>query len=181
MKDYRKRKQKSLDKLLVRRTLAAVAQSHPDRKCEGCTVCCTIQGVVELSKPYYETCRHVCNGGCAIYDERPASCRSYYCAWRLGQCDGQRPDQSALLVDMGPVIGPDGEAICFHVYECRPGSLDTDEGERTVRQLSKKGPPVILHVYGDREIFQARSGQPVQMKYAKGVAPRVSLPLLWPE
>jgi hypothetical protein len=56
----------------------------PGRICGSCTMCCTVVGVEELNKPAGVTCSHVVAGkGCAIRDQRPRSCRQFFCGWRL--------------------------------------------------------------------------------------------------
>jgi hypothetical protein len=56
----------------------------PGRLCGSCTLCCTVVGVEELRKPPGVTCSHLALGkGCTIRDERPQSCRRFFCGWRL--------------------------------------------------------------------------------------------------
>ena len=59
------------------------------RVCGTCTLCCKVAGVLELSKPMGVWCRHCQrNGGCSIYDTRPASCRSFHCQWLVEESLG---------------------------------------------------------------------------------------------
>ena len=52
------------------------------RQCGKCTMCCTILGVDELTKPPDTKCQHCAPGkGCSIYERRPISCRGFYCQW----------------------------------------------------------------------------------------------------
>lgn len=76
----------------------------PNRQCGGCTVCCKDLAInePELEKPRGVLCRHCKEGGCAIYETRPAVCRSWFCGWRrLPQLDDSwRPDRSEILVSL---------------------------------------------------------------------------------
>lgn len=66
--------------------------------CGGCTVCCTIQAVQELGKPYYTKCQHE-GKGCSIYGNHPESCKGYSCLWNMNRMGGleERPDKLGLL------------------------------------------------------------------------------------
>src|SRR4051812_14872278 len=50
------------------------------RECGTCTLCCKVAAVEELNKPNGVWCSHCLSGKrCTIYDQRPQSCRSFYC------------------------------------------------------------------------------------------------------
>jgi hypothetical protein len=76
------------------------------RNCGECSVCCTdlLIDSKEFQKLPGVPCRHLCAGGCAIYETRYATCRHYYCGWRymhvLG--DAWRPDKSRVVLDFVP-------------------------------------------------------------------------------
>ena len=57
-----------------------------ERICGTCSLCCKLPYISELNKPIDSWCRHARPGvgGCSIYPERPASCRSFMCVWLLG-------------------------------------------------------------------------------------------------
>jgi hypothetical protein len=56
----------------------------PGRTCGSCTLCCTVMLVEELNKPAGVTCSYAAAGrGCTIRDQRPRSCRRFFCGWRL--------------------------------------------------------------------------------------------------
>ncbi len=73
----------------------------PGRECGDCTVCCTAPTInkPEIQKLSGATCRHCTGRGCAIYDSRPAVCRSFYCAWRTVDIFSAdwRPDRSGVM------------------------------------------------------------------------------------
>jgi hypothetical protein len=165
-----RQKAKHFKKLMAR---AAVTDSG--RECGGCTACCTVMAVTELSKGMYRTCAAVGGRGCSIYQERPRSCRSWSCQWRLGEIDGERPDQSGVVVNLGFRGGPH-----YEVYELWEGAAGQPLVAAT---LAKMGLPVYVFEYGakgrygvqlrGRRLFTNRSpfghGEP---------GGRISLPVL---
>ena len=70
------------------------------RKCGKCTACCTVLGVPELEKKHQTPCVYekTDSCGCSIYDDRPATCKGFYCAWRLGLGTyDDRPDKIGVV------------------------------------------------------------------------------------
>ena len=54
------------------------------RECGTCTLCCKVAGVEEIKKPNGVWCTHCVRGKrCVIYEQRPPSCRSFYCQWMV--------------------------------------------------------------------------------------------------
>jgi hypothetical protein len=59
------------------------------RSWNSCSLCCKLPYVVELNKPIDTWCQHArpgC-GGCAIYPDRPFSCRGFICGWLSGELE----------------------------------------------------------------------------------------------
>jgi hypothetical protein len=55
----------------------------PGRTCSGCTLCCSLLGIVELKKPVFTICKHCVIGkGCKIYEVRPPTCAAFLCSYR---------------------------------------------------------------------------------------------------
>jgi hypothetical protein len=55
----------------------------PGRACSGCTLCCSVLGIVELKKPVFKICKYsVIGKGCKIYDMKPATCSGFLCTYR---------------------------------------------------------------------------------------------------
>ena len=80
-------------------------QLVPGRVCGPCTVCCKEPPIIEavLKKPPGVLCPHCrTNEGCTIYEDRPGTCRSHFCAWRLlPQFDESwRPDLSNIYIEL---------------------------------------------------------------------------------
>ena len=51
--------------------------------CDGCTLCCSTLNIAPLGKPAYRKCRHIADGGCAIYHDpsKPEVCRGFICRY----------------------------------------------------------------------------------------------------
>ena len=80
-----------------------------ERSCGDCTACCDGW----LSAPTLEMrpgipCKHRCDAGCNIYEDRPEDpCRLFQCGWLQGALpddESWRPDRSGaiLLTERGP-------------------------------------------------------------------------------
>jgi hypothetical protein len=78
-------------------------QLVPGRECGECTLCCIVPAIdkPEMQKLPSSVCGH-CDKGCAIYENRPETCRTYYCGWRWLPIFGDdwRPDQSGVFAQM---------------------------------------------------------------------------------
>jgi hypothetical protein len=103
------------------------------RQCGSCTLCCKllpmakrpddVYGAVhamvdaglatyaeyagsraEWTKPAGARCQHQRRTGCAIYGDRPASCRMWSCRWLSGDdtADLSRPDRAHYVIDVVP-------------------------------------------------------------------------------
>lgn len=93
------------------------------RKCGRCTGCCTALGVDAVGKKDMERCVHeLKHKGCAIYADRPAQCRNFFCLWKLGF--GTRkdaPDQIGVVFD--GYIDDAGRAV-LRAAEVRAGAME---------------------------------------------------------
>jgi len=74
-----------------------------DRECGECTVCCvelTIEDQELVKLPGIKCKNLLKKGGCSIYQNRPNTCKSWYCMWRfLPLLDDQwRPDLKGILI-----------------------------------------------------------------------------------
>ena len=75
------------------------------RKCNDCTVCCTVTRVPEFKKPEYVLCDYCCGHSCTIYEKRPQSCKDFECAWLQGDMsDDMRPNISHVMIEILPDI-----------------------------------------------------------------------------
>ena len=72
------------------------------KSCGSCTKCCTVMGIPELKKRAWENCSHAtATAGCAIYSQRPKSCRDFICGWLLDPY-------------MGPDLKPENCHVVFY-------------------------------------------------------------------
>ncbi len=54
------------------------------RTCSGCTLCCSLLGIVELQKPVFTICKHCVIGKCCkIYEVKPQECTDFLCYYRI--------------------------------------------------------------------------------------------------
>jgi hypothetical protein len=75
----------------------------PGRGCGPCTACCVFLRIEEssLQKVEDDPCPNLADDGlCRIYEDRPATCRNFYCEWRyLAQLGEEwRPDRSKIML-----------------------------------------------------------------------------------
>lgn len=80
----------------------SIFQPLPGRDCGSCAVCCVELAIddPQLTKPDEVPCPHLAaGGGCGIYSERPHTCATWYCGWRLlNLSEAMRPDLSRVLL-----------------------------------------------------------------------------------
>ena len=77
-----------------------------NRTCDGCNMCCYIPGINEptLQKKEWVMCHNCDVGvGCKIYEQRPKPCRTFNCAWLMGEFpDEWRPDKVGFYAEIEP-------------------------------------------------------------------------------
>jgi len=95
-----------------------------DRECGKCTACCVELTIEDpaLTKLPGINCKHLKkNKGCNIYDDRPETCRKWFCMWRFMPLLGEewRPDLKGILIKRSYnniPIGYDGKiALTFEI------------------------------------------------------------------
>lgn len=115
------------------------AGERDSRECGGCTACCTVMSVTEIGNASGMRCPNECDGGCAIYEVRPAGCRGFTCLW-LADDRGvlgpeHRPDRIGLvLTDDGESTGP---AATVAAREYWPGAAAEPEARRLLSFLGR--------------------------------------------
>ena len=83
--------------------LATPDQPHlvAGRACGTCMMCCKVPYIKEFEKPAGVWCKHAVPGkGCGIYDNRPGSCRAFYCLWMQDASFGAdwKPEKAKFVV-----------------------------------------------------------------------------------
>src|SRR5262245_34014265 len=115
------------------------------RTCGECTACCTVLTVAELSKKAYEGCAHEGDKCCAIYAQRPGSCREFECLYLAGYIEGderRRPDRLGLMLrfsDENDVYASQFYRkrflVCSEVWQ---GASEGQEAKYFLGKLAKK-------------------------------------------
>lgn len=113
------------------------------RSCGDCQACCTVVGVQELDKPHWTRCQHQCDIGCAIYPDRPRTCRGYSCLWAAGLLEGgeeRRPDRLGIILDLRSASDSDtvrpGDRVLIQVWEVWPEAMDQPEVAGLVQRIA---------------------------------------------
>ncbi len=89
------------------------------RDCRGCTMCCKLLSVEEISTPPLSWCPSCdTKRGCTIYEQRPTECRQFYCEYLLDPALGEhwKPSKCKMVV----VFEDYANALVIHVDPDRP-------------------------------------------------------------
>ncbi len=107
------------------------------RKCGDCRECCIVLEVDAMRKEADEPCRHLCAAGCAVYSQRPASCKEFTCAWREGML-GRRdsPHLSHMVIWVTEMISPNGKRLQTVQCNVRKGAKRHRKTMRYLRSIS---------------------------------------------
>jgi hypothetical protein len=140
----------SLSDALIARANAKVV---PGRSCGSCTLCCKAVGVAEIAKPGGVWCRHCVSGKrCTIYEQRYASCRTFYCEWMMQKALGPewKPDRAKFVL-----VNTDASR---HLTACvdpgYPSAWRRSPYYEQLRQWAAEG----LHRFPDLHIVNAMIG-----------------------
>jgi hypothetical protein len=112
----------------------------PGRECGNCTMCCKLIEVREIAKPRNQWCKHCTpKKGCGIYQDRPSTCREWYCGWRTLRflSDAWFPAKCGMVVN--PVLGANGgktNLLDVHVDPWKASGWQEHEG---LRKLARAG------------------------------------------
>lgn len=120
-----------------------VVQEDAGQPCGECQACCTVMGVHDegrFDKPNYRRCEYQCDSGCAIYKDRPPSCRHFYCMWKTAyhfnvyrrlRNSIYRPDKCGLIFDYDPM------ADVVRVWEVKPGAARWKANKNLIVKVSQ--------------------------------------------
>lgn len=122
------------------------------RRCAGCTACCTVMGIPDLS-PEFEDCKHIdvrpkgqLVAGCGIYKDRPDDCRDFQCLWLQGLPmleDGDRPDMLGVVYAHGE-WDRDKDLMIVQAYEFREGAASSARARAINKVLRNMGYAVVV-------------------------------------
>ncbi|HSH76550.1 MAG TPA: hypothetical protein VLA09_12750 [Longimicrobiales bacterium] len=111
------------------------------RVCGPCSACCTVMGVPEIGKGTHEICAHLCGAGCAIYADRPGSCRAFDCQWLRGVLEVDetvdndlRPDSCGVIFDYRPDTA---FGDVYMAWEVEPGASDGGHAREIIDGLQE--------------------------------------------
>ena len=112
-----------------------------ERRCGGCTLCCTVLRVDELPKLGGVPCAQLVPDGCGIYARRPAVCRGYRCMWLQGGLDeADRPDRLGAVIDVVVEAG----AQRLSIREAVAGTFDASPRLQAIAAKYREAMPVKL-------------------------------------
>ncbi len=137
------------EKIVVPESLRFLLRAEPirGRACGECTACCTALAVGDLDKPTYTRGEHLCEKGCAMYEQRPHQCRTWECMWLIGHVDGderRRPDKLGLIFTWSDRA--DGRQILV-AWEVWKDAAEKLPGVHLVNRIAGKH-PMFIRKYG---------------------------------
>lgn len=125
-----------------------------DRACGECNVCCVDLTVDEptLRKAQGIRCPNArLDNSCAVYEQRPGTCRSFFCGWRMLKWirPNLRPDTSGVLVNLREAGRPGENAGMGVVFTLlRQEALKAEGLAETVAAAVVSGAPVWIRIPG---------------------------------
>ena len=130
-----------------------VAPGEEQRRCRQCDACCDVLAVGELAKPENARCDYQGQQkpGCAIYDERPESCRAWSCGWLQGLGKAKdRPDRLGVIFDACMTVG--GETI--QAREVWEGAFSGPRAHALIDGFQRQFPVVLMYrATGNRKLI----------------------------
>ncbi len=126
----------------------------PGRECGSCNVCCVALTIddPELQKPQGYRCKNAQpDNRCGIYADRPQTCRSFNCGWRLLKWVKQplRPDPSGVLIRLHGAVAANGERqLGIAITLLTKAALKAEGLAETIAAAVNADRPVYLNVPG---------------------------------
>jgi hypothetical protein len=102
-----------------------------------------VMAVQEIQKPSRTVCAHQCEEGCAIYKNRPESCKGFVCSWLKGKFyEGDRPDRiGVMFYEIG---GTHYDSLLLACDEIVPGAIENDPHVKALLELEARTRLVML-------------------------------------
>ena len=154
----------------------------PDRACGSCNVCCVALTIAdpELQKAQGYRCKNTLpNNGCAIYETRPRTCRTFHCGWRRLKWirEPLRPDTSGVLIrfQYEKPVGDEPPVLGIILTLLTNAALKAEGLAETVAAAITANIPLYLHVPGPPGYTSSMAkinevlGHPVATKDKAGV------------
>jgi hypothetical protein len=123
------------------------------RVCGACNVCCVALTIDEpaLQKVEGYRCKNTLpDKGCAIYETRPDTCRTFFCGWRRLKWvrETLRPDTSGVLVRLHYEVSGNRRTLGVIVSLLTDAAIRSEGLAETVAAAVAAGVPAFLHVPG---------------------------------
>lgn len=127
----------------------------PERACGTCNLCCTLMKVEEdngqLLTDWMQPCKHICRGGCGVYEARPTACRVFECVWLASQrfpdvamSKSDRPDRLGIVMDVNTKD--------VTIVHCKtPNAYKGERAWKIISNLVRKGNKVTIE-HGDGRV-----------------------------
>jgi hypothetical protein len=120
------------------RSGAVLVDVLPGRSCGTCMMCCKVYAIDELNKVMGHWCAHAERGrGCKIYENRPDTCRRFYCLWRVEASLGPewKPETARFVVALD-LLGYGGLTISLD--RDRPDAWRKEPYHSTIRRWARQ-------------------------------------------
>ncbi len=141
--------------------MSCTAHAQP-RTCGGCTGCCTVMHISSIGKRAGHRCQFECSSGCAIYDTRPAQCRSdFFCLWVRDDgrifADSDRPDRlGVVLTDTSDGQGGRSAIAAREIYQ---GAARKPRARALLKELAAILPVVVVSPAAGARVTLTLSGR----------------------
>jgi hypothetical protein len=127
------------------------------RPCGGCSFCCQTLGVVALKKYPRQTCKHLEQHRCKIYENRPTACQTFNCVWKKGNWSEEwRPDKIGCVVEI--YEAPEEPGHLYAVMNIDRKTADAAAINAMLTLLCQDFPEV-RQIIDDKQILVVRHGQ----------------------
>lgn len=139
----------------------------PGRECGTCNACCVVPSIddPELRKLPGVPCVNTRpDGGCAIYETRPRTCRDFFCGWRRAAWIGEdlRPDRSGVYIRLtnDPKLTGTSSLRALIITVLRAEALDAPGLTAAIATAMKAGMPGYVVVPGKPGFTSCRMALP---------------------
>lgn len=122
-----------------------ILNSDELRPCGDCQACCTAMFDREIEKDNYQSCEHQYSAGCAIYQDRPASCRTFSCGYKAGWVRN-RPDKIGVIADYNSMLD------FIFIWEVRRGAGEYKKVKRPIHRLKKMHPTTSIRIVTKKNV-----------------------------
>jgi Fe-S-cluster containining protein len=109
-------------------------------------MCCKVPYIEEFDKAPGQWCAHAVPGrGCGIYENRPTSCRAFFCSWMLDPAFGPewKPDRAKFVV----YLQRNGVHLQVAVDPSFPSAWTKSPYHARIRQWAREGAEVGRFVF----------------------------------